>query len=156
MTTEQKSRRAYVFAQSLLLMGAAVLGYAPVRALFAGAGVLTAVVAAPAAADSAVPPTVVPSAAEPAPATDVATARGVAPGPELPVEQVVLTAPPQVPPPITRRYAAKVVVHLQVRELVKRLADGVDYLFWTFGGTVPGIPSAENAWMLAANVIYKF
>ncbi len=144
MTTDRKSRHAYVVAQSLVLVGAAVLGYAPVRALFAGAGVLTAVVAASApaeasaAGDSAVAPAVPPPAADPAPAADVATARGVAPGPQLPVEQAMLTPPPQVPPPIARRYAAKVVVHLEVRELVKRLADGVDYLFWTFGGTVPG------------------
>jgi nitrite reductase (NO-forming) len=27
---------------------------------------------------------------------------------------------------------------LEVREVVKRLADGVEYLFWTFGGDVPG------------------
>ena len=26
----------------------------------------------------------------------------------------------------------------EVREVVKRMADGVDYLFWTFGGSVPG------------------
>ena len=26
----------------------------------------------------------------------------------------------------------------------------------TFGGTVAGEPSLKNAWMLAANVIYKF
>jgi nitrite reductase (NO-forming) len=25
-----------------------------------------------------------------------------------------------------------------VKEIVRRLADGVDYTFWTFGGTVPG------------------
>jgi nitrite reductase (NO-forming) len=43
-----------------------------------------------------------------------------------------------VPPPITRDYATKVVVHLEVREVVKPLADGVMYTFWTFGGNVPG------------------
>jgi nitrite reductase (NO-forming) len=43
-----------------------------------------------------------------------------------------------VPPAIARRHPAKVIVHLEVRELVKRLADGVDYTFWTFGGNVPG------------------
>lgn len=53
-------------------------------------------------------------------------------------EEAVLTDPPAVPPPITRRHATKVVVRLEVREEVKRLADGVDYTFWTFGGTVPG------------------
>lgn len=43
-----------------------------------------------------------------------------------------------VPPPITLRSAAKVVVKLEVREVVKKLADGVDYTYWTFGGVVPG------------------
>ncbi len=57
----------------------------------------------------------------------------------LPVEQAVLTAAPHVPPPITRKFPARVVVNLEVRELVKKLADGVDYTFWTFGGEVPGL-----------------
>jgi nitrite reductase (NO-forming) len=56
----------------------------------------------------------------------------------LPVELAILTEAPHVPPPITRRHAAKVVVNLEVREVVKRLADGVEYTFWTFGGNVPG------------------
>ena len=54
------------------------------------------------------------------------------------VEVAVLTQPPHVPPPIKRRHAKKVIVKLEVREVVKRMADGVDYLFWTFGGEVPG------------------
>lgn len=53
-------------------------------------------------------------------------------------EEAVLTDPPHVPPPITRTHATKVVVKLEVQEVVKRIADGVDYTFWTFGGTVPG------------------
>jgi nitrite reductase (NO-forming) len=56
----------------------------------------------------------------------------------LPVEQAVLTAPPRVPPPIARKTAAHVVVNLEVREVVAKLSDGVEYTFWTFGGTVPG------------------
>lgn len=56
----------------------------------------------------------------------------------LPVEQAILVAPPRVPPPITRSYPVHVVVNLEVRELVKRLSDGVEYTFWTFGGDVPG------------------
>jgi nitrite reductase (NO-forming) len=54
------------------------------------------------------------------------------------VEKAVLTAAPNVPPPITRAHATKVVVELETTETVKRLADGVDYTFWTFGGDVPG------------------
>ncbi len=53
-------------------------------------------------------------------------------------ERAVLSQPPFVPPPITRQHATKVVVNLEVREVVKRMADGVNYNFWTFGGDVPG------------------
>src|SRR5215468_4432866 len=53
-------------------------------------------------------------------------------------ETAVLTDAPLVPPPITRAYPTRVIVHLEVREAVQRLADGVDYVFWTFGGRVPG------------------
>ena len=53
-------------------------------------------------------------------------------------ENAVLTQPPFVPPPIKRTHAAKVIVRLEVREVVKKLSDGVEYLFWTFGGDVPG------------------
>ena len=53
-------------------------------------------------------------------------------------ERAALTAPPMVPRAITRDYATKVVVDLQVVEKTMRMADGVDYTFWTFGGTVPG------------------
>src|SRR5215472_858364 len=52
--------------------------------------------------------------------------------------EAVLTHAPDVPPPITRRDPAKVVVHLEVREVTKPISDGVDYTFWTFGGQVPG------------------
>lgn len=60
-----------------------------------------------------------------------------APAP-LPVIQAVLTDAPNVPPPITRKTPAKVIVSLEVKESTMRLADGVDYTFWTFGGHVPG------------------
>ena len=53
-------------------------------------------------------------------------------------EHAVLTSAPMVPPPITRKNATKVIVNLEVIEKVKRMADGVEYLFWTFGGDVPG------------------
>src|SRR2546428_19763 len=54
------------------------------------------------------------------------------------VETAVLTQAPNVPPPITRKKPAKVIVKIEVREVTKRLADGVEYVFWTFGGHVPG------------------
>ncbi len=53
-------------------------------------------------------------------------------------ENAVLTQPPFVPPPIKRSHATKVIVQLEVREVVKQLTSGVDYVFWTFGGDVPG------------------
>ena len=57
---------------------------------------------------------------------------------ELPTEKAVLTVPPLVPPVITRTTPAKVLIELEVVEKVGQLADGVDYTFWTFGGSVPG------------------
>ncbi|HEX6051597.1 MAG TPA: copper-containing nitrite reductase, partial [Gemmatimonadaceae bacterium] len=54
------------------------------------------------------------------------------------VERAVLTTAPNVPPAITRTHATKVIVELETIEKTMRLADGVDYTFWTFGGNVPG------------------
>jgi len=53
-------------------------------------------------------------------------------------EIAVLTDAPNVPPPITRKHRTKVIVNLEVIEVVKKMADGVDYTYWTFGGSVPG------------------
>jgi nitrite reductase (NO-forming) len=53
-------------------------------------------------------------------------------------EVAVLTQAPEVPPAITRSHATRVKVELETIEVTKRLADGVDYTFWTFGGSVPG------------------
>jgi nitrite reductase (NO-forming) len=53
-------------------------------------------------------------------------------------ENAILTDAPDVPAPIHRDHATKVIIHLEVRELEGRLADGVRYTFWTFGGHVPG------------------
>src|SRR6187455_1426609 len=52
--------------------------------------------------------------------------------------KAVLTSPPLVPPPITRKYPAKVIVELEVVEKEMPISEGVNYTFWTFGGTVPG------------------
>lgn len=49
-----------------------------------------------------------------------------------------LTDAPNVPQATTYEHRMKVTVHLEVIEKVMRLADGVDYNFWTFGGNVPG------------------
>ena len=53
-------------------------------------------------------------------------------------EKAVLTTAPSVPPRITRTHATRVVVELETVEKVMRLADGIDYTFWTVGGSVPG------------------
>src|SRR6185436_15983223 len=66
-----------------------------------------------------------------------ATAKGT--DPEIVGEEhAVLTHAPNVPPPIKRKQPTKVIVNLEVREVVRKLSDGVEYLFWTFGGEVPG------------------
>ena len=73
-------------------------------------------------------------------AATVAAAQGIpaavasAAGPE----KAVLTHAPQVPPPITRKVPAKVIIEVEVKEYTARLADGVEYTFWGFGGSVPG------------------
>ncbi|MCB1173175.1 MAG: nitrite reductase, copper-containing [Leptospiraceae bacterium] len=53
-------------------------------------------------------------------------------------EKAQLTYAPNVPPVIERNHAAKVIVDLETIEVQGRLADGVEYTFWTFGGSVPG------------------
>ena len=53
-------------------------------------------------------------------------------------EVATLTSPPNVPPPITRTSPTKVIVNIDVIEKKMKLADGVEYTMWTFGGTVPG------------------
>lgn len=49
-----------------------------------------------------------------------------------------LTSPPFVPKPTAKRKAKKLIVDMEVVEKEMELADGVKYIFWTFGGTVPG------------------
>jgi nitrite reductase (NO-forming) len=53
-------------------------------------------------------------------------------------ETAVLAQAPNVPAPIKRKNATKVIVNLEVREVTKQLSDGVEFVFWTFGGDVPG------------------
>ena len=52
--------------------------------------------------------------------------------------RAILTSPPFVPPPINRNYPAKVIVELEVIEKEMPISEGVNYTFWTFGGSVPG------------------
>ncbi len=57
---------------------------------------------------------------------------------DLPVIKGELGFAPNVVPALNRDYRAHVEVELEVIEEVMELADGVEYMFWTFGGTVPG------------------
>jgi nitrite reductase (NO-forming) len=68
----------------------------------------------------------------------LAVAAAFAAAGELPIVQEELVAPPMVPPPITRKAPARVVVNLTIEEVEREIAPGSRYTFWTFGGTVPG------------------
>ncbi|HEY0770262.1 MAG TPA: nitrite reductase, copper-containing, partial [Sphingobacteriaceae bacterium] len=52
--------------------------------------------------------------------------------------EAILTDAPAVPKSPGHKTPQKVTVKLEVVEKVMRLADGVEYNFWTFGGKVPG------------------
>ncbi|WP_341221664.1 copper-containing nitrite reductase [Polaribacter atrinae] len=49
-----------------------------------------------------------------------------------------LTSPPFVPAPIGNRSAKKLLVNMEILEKEGTMTDGVQYVYWTFGGTVPG------------------
>ena len=70
------------------------------------------------------------------PAAPAASAPQASAAPQ--VVKAELTSPPNVPPAITRTAPATVQVELEAVEKVGALADGVQYNYWTFGGTVPG------------------
>jgi hypothetical protein len=55
-----------------------------------------------------------------------------------PAIKAEVLAPPHVPSPITRRMPAKVLIELDTVEKHMPLADGVQYEFCTFNGSVPG------------------
>lgn len=57
---------------------------------------------------------------------------------KLPVIRAQLTSPPFVPPATNRKSPAKVIVELEVIEKEMAISEGVKYMFWTFGGSVPG------------------
>ena len=75
----------------------------------------------------------------PAPSNDTGGSRSGDFGPPQgePIH-AVLTSPPEVPPATNRKAPAKVIVELEVVEKEMEIAEGVKYMFWTFGGTVPG------------------
>ncbi|MCH4554109.1 copper-containing nitrite reductase [Aestuariibaculum lutulentum] len=49
-----------------------------------------------------------------------------------------LTSPPNVPTPVGRRNAKKLIVKMEILEKEGEITNGVRYVYWTFGGTVPG------------------
>ncbi|MCB9033441.1 MAG: nitrite reductase, copper-containing [Chitinophagales bacterium] len=49
-----------------------------------------------------------------------------------------LTLPPNVPPPVGSRAPKKLKVEMEIIEKEGELDNGVKYVFWTFGGAVPG------------------
>ncbi|MDN3688729.1 copper-containing nitrite reductase [Cyclobacterium jeungdonense] len=53
-------------------------------------------------------------------------------------EEAILTAPPLVPPPVGNRPAKKLYMEMEIIEKEAEMADGVTYMYWTFGGSVPG------------------
>jgi nitrite reductase (NO-forming) len=69
------------------------------------------------------------------------SAAGGAPEPLDPIqteEPAALASAPNVPPPITRTYSARVVLNVEIKEHTKQLAEGVSYTYWTFGDETPG------------------
>lgn len=60
---------------------------------------------------------------------------------EIPVNQEMiaeLTSPPHVPTPVGKRKAKKLIVEMEIQEREGEMTNGVSYIYWTFGGTVPG------------------
>lgn len=49
-----------------------------------------------------------------------------------------LTPPPFVPKPVGNREAKKLIVNMEIIEKEGEMADGVKYIYWTYGGSVPG------------------
>jgi len=49
-----------------------------------------------------------------------------------------LTSPPNVPRGVGKRKAKKLIVKMEILEKEGEMTDGVKYMYWTFGGSVPG------------------
>lgn len=49
-----------------------------------------------------------------------------------------LTAPPNVPRGVGKRKAKKLKVNMEILEKEGTMTDGTTYIYWTFGGSVPG------------------
>jgi len=53
-------------------------------------------------------------------------------------KEAELTSPPFVPKPVGDRLAMHLVVNLEIKEKEGEMVDGTKYIYWTFGGSVPG------------------
>ena len=49
-----------------------------------------------------------------------------------------MTSPPFVPAPVGDRAAKKLIINMEILEEEGTMTDGTTYIYWTFGGTVPG------------------
>jgi len=49
-----------------------------------------------------------------------------------------LTSPPNVPASVGNRPAKKLIVNMEILEEEGTMTDGTTYIYWTFGGSVPG------------------
>ncbi len=49
-----------------------------------------------------------------------------------------LTSPPNVPASVGNRAAKKLIVNMEILEKEGTMTDGTTYVYWTFGGSVPG------------------
>ena len=52
--------------------------------------------------------------------------------------KAILTSPPFVPPSTANREPTRLEVDLEILEEIGEMVNGVEYTYWTFGGTVPG------------------
>lgn len=54
------------------------------------------------------------------------------------VMRAEVTFPPYVPAPVGNRSAKKLIVEMEIIEKIGEMTSGVEYVYWTFGGSVPG------------------
>jgi len=52
--------------------------------------------------------------------------------------EAIMTSPPNVPEPVGNRSAKKLTLNMEILEQEGTMTDGTTYIYWTFGGSVPG------------------
>jgi len=57
---------------------------------------------------------------------------------QMPKEVMQLTVPPDVPPPIKRKYPVHIVADLVATDEIQQISQFHKYPYWTFNGSVPG------------------